>query len=204
MRTRHPRSWFSRSPSGRRLVAGLLAGLLLATEAGAVVTLVSGYSGTRRLTLRIGTASSGIVDTVNFTVPATSVGSGPVAASSGGVVFRMYMQVPLSKIPQSMATTVDSSVGLTCTTPASCGGTIIPFSDISWVVTPAPSGTYAGFDLQNGTFTGGTAQPLLGFSLIGGSGSVEVQATMNFTFANSTVYPAGTYQGRVTYTATLP
>lgn len=204
MRTRHSRSWFSRSPGERRLAAGLLAGLLLATEAGAVVTVVTGYFGTRRLTLRIGTANSGIVDTVSFDVPANSVGSGPVAASSGGVVFRMYLQVPANKMPQSMTTTVDSSVGLTCTTAATCGGTIIPFSDISWVVTPAPSGPYAPFDLQNGTFTGNTAQPLLGWTISGPGGTAEVLATMNFTFANSTVYPAGTYQGRVTYTTTLP
>jgi hypothetical protein len=127
-----------------------------------------------------------------------------VAASSGGVVFRMFLEVPSSKIPQSQTTTVNSTAGMTCTTPATCGTTVIPMSDISWVVTPAPSGTYAAFDLQDAAFDGGASQSLLSFSLVGAAGTVEVLTTMNFTFANNTVYPAGSYRGRVVYTTTVP
>jgi hypothetical protein len=72
-------------------------------------------------------------------------------------------------------------------------------------VSPAPSGTYAAFDLQNGTFNnGGGTQTLLSFSLTGAAGAVEVASTMNFTYANTVAYPAGTYIGTVTYTASLP
>ncbi|HEY0201606.1 MAG TPA: hypothetical protein VGC24_07930, partial [Burkholderiaceae bacterium] len=127
-----------------------------------------------------------------------------IAASSGGVVFRMFLQVPASKIPQQMTTTVTSPATLTCSS-GGCGSATIPFSDISWVVTPTPSGTYAALDLQNGQFiSGGGTQTLLSFSLINAAGTVEVLSTMNFFYANTSAYPAGTYAGTVTYTATAP
>ena len=35
------------------------------------------------------------------------------------------------------------------------------------------------------------------------SGSRQMSNTLNFTYANSTVYPAGTYRGNVRFTATM-
>lgn len=97
----------------------------------------------------------------------------------------MYMQVPLFNIPQPMTTTVTSPAALTCTT-GNCSGYSIPFSSIGWTVSPAPSGTYAAFDLQDGVFvSGGGTQTLLNFTLINASGTAGVASTMNFYYTNT-------------------
>lgn len=185
----------------------------LSESANAVVTVVTGYTGTRTLTLRVG-ATAG-VDTVQFNVQGAAVGNSQVyaAAVSGngsqvaavgtGVTFRMYMQVPSANIPQPMTTTVTSPAALTCSA-GNCSGYSIPFSSIGWTVTPAPSGTYAALDLQNGAFVGGGTQTLLNFSLITAAGTAEVASAMNFYYTNTVAYPAGNYTGTVTYTTSLP
>lgn len=204
-----------RSPLWPRAAVGLVTALCLVCEAGAVVTLTQGYNGTRTLTMRVGTPTAGTIDTVQFDVEnspsgnsrptAASVNGNGIAipASSGGVVIDMNMKVPSGNAPQSMTTTVSSPVALTCLL-GGCGGATIPFSSISWVVTPTPSGQYAAIDWKNGTFVGGTAQQVLSFTLSGGAGIVDAQSTLNFSYANTTAYPAGTYSGTVTYTASLP
>ena len=200
----------------RRCVASAVFLVLAAVgeHAGAVLTVTNGYLGTRTLTLRVG-ATSG-VDTVQFNVQGTTVGNSQVhappvggnataiAAVGTGVTFRMYMQVPLFNIPQPMTTTVTSPAALTCST-GNCSGYSIPFSSIGWTVSPAPSGTYAALDLQNGVFvSGGGTQTLLNFSLTTAAGAAEVASTMNFYYTNTVAYPAGTYTGTVTYTTSLP
>lgn len=162
-----------------------------------------------RLELQIGTPQPNVIDRVRFDVPAQNVGNATlVPASTGGVDALMRIALAGGE-QQSMRTTVDSSVGLQCATPASCGSTVIPFSDISWTVTPAPSGQYAQFDWQDGAFTGGATQQLLAFTFTSGNlpfwrrAVVTVASTLNFNYANSTIYPAGRYRGRVTYTTTL-
>ena len=186
----------------------------LGETAGAVVTLTTGYTGTRTLTLRVGAASG--VDTVQFNVQGAATGNSQVyaapvggsgssiAATGTGVTFRMYMQVPAINVPLPMTTTVTSPAALTCSA-GNCSGYSIPFSSIGWTVTPTPSGTYAAFDLQNGTFVnGGGTQTLLNFSLTTAAGAAEVASTMNFYYTNTVAYPAGTYTGTVTYTTSLP
>ena len=184
------------------------------SQAGAVVTITGGYFGPRTLTLRVGSTAG--VDTVQFNVVGSSTGNSlpagapiqgngtAIAASSGGVAFRMSMQLPIGSLSQAMTTTVTSPAALTCTG-GNCTGYSIPFSSISWTVSPAPSGPNAAFDLQNGTFAGGGTQTLLNFVVtFGGGSAVDVTSTMNFTYANTVAYPAGTYTGTVTYTASLP
>ncbi len=204
-------------PSAARRCVALAVFLVLAAlgeQAGAVVTVTTGYTGTRTLTLRVG-ATAG-VDTVQFNVQGAAVGNSQVyaapvsgnatsiAATGTGVTFRMYMQVPLFNIPQPMTTTVTSPAALTCST-GNCSGYSIPFSSIGWTVSPAPSGTYAALDLQNGVFvSGGGTQTLLNFSLTTAAGAAEVASTMNFYYTNTVAYPAGTYTGTVTYTTSLP
>lgn len=210
-----------RLPSRRRsslwpcAAAGLVTALCLFSEAGAVVTTACCYSGTRTLTLRVGTPTAGAIDTVQFNVGGASVGNSlpwaassngngtPVAASSGGVVISMNMQVPSGNLAQSVTTTVTSPAALTCIS-GGCGSTGIPFSKLSWTATPQSSD-----DFQNGTFNAGSTQTIQTgtfngylFQIIGGT--YDASSTLNFTYANDTAYPAGTYSGTVTYTATLP
>lgn len=197
-----------------RMAVVFLALAAVCGHAGAVITVTTGFVGTRTLTLRVGAVAG--VDTVQFNVIGASTGNSlpaaapihgngtAIAASSGGVTFRMLMQVPAGNVPQPMTTTVTSPAALTCTG-GNCTGYVIPFSSISWTVSPAPSGTYAALDLQNGTFvSGGGTQTLLAFTLTGAAGVIEVATTMNFSYANTLAYPAGVYSGTVTYTTSLP
>jgi len=190
-------------------------------DAGAVVTIITGYTGVRTLTMRVGTPVAGTVDTVQFDVvgattgnslpaAASVIGNGtPIAASSGGVAITIDMKVNNGNIIQPFSMTVTSPTALTCAS-GGCGGTTIPFSTISWVVSPAPSGANAAFDIQNGTFAGGTTQSLNTFAIGGGITTIPFAATVNFSsimsfsYANTTAFPAGNYSGTVTYTATLP
>lgn len=204
-----------RSPLGPRVVVGLVTALCLVAEAGAVVTITAGYTGNRSVTMRVGTPTAGSVDTVQFNVDGATVGNSQttaaasvngngsaVAASSGGVVAAVSMSVPNNRVPQSMTTTVTSPVSLTCIA-GGCVSATIPFSAISWVVTPAPTGPNAAFDFQSGAFTGGSTQTLIAFTLQS-AGTFSASSTLSFSYANTTAFPAGTYSGTVTYTATLP
>lgn len=204
-----------RSPLWPRAVAGFAAALCLAHEAGAVVTTACCYSGTRTLTLRVGTPTAGVMDTVQFnvgsapfnnsmpTAPSVNGNGTPIAASSGGVVIRMNMQVPVGNLTQSVTTTVLSPAALTCIS-GGCGGASIPFSKISWTANPQSSD-----DFQSGTFNPGPPQVIQSgtyrghlFGILGGT--YDASSTLNFIYANDTAYPAGNYSGTVTYTATLP
>lgn len=195
-----------------------LLGILLAVagcRAEAVVTTATFYFGTRTLTLRVGTATTGAIDNVQFDVGNTGLGNSmptaanphgngvPVAASTTPVQIRMNMQVPAGNIPQAVTTTVTSPVGLTCIS-GGCGAAVIPFSAISWVAAPAATG-----DFQNGTFAGGSTQTIQTYTLTGlgptlFGGTADVSTTLTFSYANTTAYPAGNYRGTVTYTASLP
>ncbi len=219
MDMRHPSRL--RSPLWPRAAVGLLTALCLASEAGAVITITQPYSGTRSITMRVGSLAT--VDTVQFNVAnptlgnslpfAASVnGSGTaIAASSGGVFIQVIASVRNSSPAQKYTITASSPATLTCLS-GGCGADSISFSDISWTMSAAPSGPNAAFDIQSGTFVAGSRQSLTTVSYasapdtidIGGSGTVDWQATMNFLYANTNPHLAGTYSGTVTYTAAFP
>lgn len=204
--------------SGRRRRGQAALGLLLAGAAcgaHAVVTTASFYFGTRTLTLRVGTATAGAVDTVQFDVGNTASGNAlptaanphgngvPVSASTPPVPIRLSLQVPPGNSPQTVTTTVTSPAALSCVS-GGCGSAVIPFTAISWVAAPAATG-----DFQNGTFAGGSTQTLQTYTLAGllpvlVGGTAEVSTTLTFSYANTTAYPAGNYRGTVIYTASLP
>lgn len=213
-------SFLRRSLIWARSVASLIATVSFVSDAGAVVTTACCYSGTRTLTLRVGTPTAGAIDTVQFNVDGASAGNSlptvassngngtPITATSGGVVIYMNMQVPVGNLAQSVTTTVTSPAGLTCIS-GGCSSTSIPFSKISWTATPQSSD-----DFQNGAFIAGSTQTIQSGALPGGGltgilisifgGTYTASSTLNFTYANDTAYPAGSYSGTVTYTATLP
>jgi hypothetical protein len=54
----------------------------------------------------------------------------------------------------------------------------------------------------SGTFSGGANQLLLLFLAGGSSGAItRREDVLSYSYANSTAYPAGIFQGSVTYTA---
>lgn len=199
---------------------GLAALVGCVFDASAVVTVTTGYTGVRTLTMRVGTPTAGAVDTVQFNVVNPTVGNSlttapsvngngvAIVASSGGVPITMNMRVPNGNLVQSFRMTVTSPPALTCIS-GGCGSTTIPFSTISWIATPTPSGNNSQFDFQSGTFAAGSTQSMNGFSTttnttLGFAATVDFSSTLNFSYSNVTAYPAGVYSGTVVYTATLP
>lgn len=200
----------------KRLPWFLLIGLLLVKDAGAVFTF--GSLTTRRIiTMQVGSANSGTINSVTFDVNNSAVNPSPVGVTgvpsntpgtlatspANGVLVSMTAQIPTvsSNSWTNVVLTVNSSAGLMCVGGSGCGSTIIPFSTVSWTSYNKDT-TYPGLDIQDGAFTGSASQTLTNFYVAGGS--VTMQNVLVFQYANTTLYPAGQYNGRVTFTASMP
>ncbi|QMV75627.1 hypothetical protein HS961_04645 [Comamonas piscis] len=197
------------------------AGLVLlacgfSVPANAVITTVSDSGNTYALSLQVGSAAG--TDTVQFNVTGNKVGLTPTpVAGTPAIDISVTPIRPATSASAARPVTlrVDSSVGLSCQS-GPCGATIIPFSKISWSASNT-SGAGAG-DIQSGQFTGAANQqlasfnanatfcsfPLIIFCLGWTYQSNAISATrLTFSFANDTIYPAGTYQGAVYFTASM-
>jgi hypothetical protein len=93
--------------------------------------------------------------------------------------------------PASATLSVSSPGTLTTT-----GGDTIPFSQISWTV--AAPGSANPNVISAGTFSGASQ------TLATVSANTYVENCHSFSYANSALQAAGTYNGRVTYTMTSP
>lgn len=200
--------------------AGALLFASLAAPAGAVLQVVEDNGTTYSLFLRVGSASG--VDTVTFNVAGNQAGLAmtPVAGASSQPIdvyvtpVRNVSTDGTSSTARTVSLRVDSSAGLACQTASTCGSTVIPFTQISWTSNSSDSG-----DIGSGAFTGSTNQEIArfnanattctSFSIFGwcflwayNYQTRQMNATrMTFSYANSAVYPAGTYRGRVVFTA---
>lgn len=170
----------------------------------------SSYLSARRLTLQVGSTDL-TVDRVTIEVPGNAISpnstlvsgnsNGPSTSPSGGVEIRAYMGYTNTASSNEFRLTVDSSVGLTCVAGSGCGSTLMPFSTIGWTAYNNDS-IYPTFDIQTGQFNGSNAQTLANFYVSGGS--LTMTNVLVFHYNSTTIYPAGQYTGRVTYTAALP
>jgi FlaG/FlaF family flagellin (archaellin) len=190
------------------LLIGCGLGLGLMSEACAVFTFLPFHT-PRRITLQVGSAGA-TIDKVTFDVTnanvapsptaVTGVSNGPAVTPAGGVQIVMTAEYPTTVGSTQVTLNVDSSTSLSCTA-GGCGSTLIPFTTISWTAFNHDA-TYPTLDIQNGTFTGAAGQTLTNFFVTGGS--IQMSNVLQFSYANSTLYPAGQYTGRVTYTAVIP
>ncbi len=204
--------------SARRRFLGsfFLLALFLPFAAQAWILSV-GNNTPRRLFLTVGNGSNladnATVNLVSVTVPVTQIGSGgPQAMTSNSTQANStYDNFPMCNPPaqiyfgalyQRQTTAQPASATLQVTSPAnltSAGGDTIPFSEISWTVS-GPAGDANPGAIPAGSFpAGGGTQTLV----------TVTQGTLRdnchtFTFANSALRAAGTYDGRVTYTLTSP
>ncbi|WP_020395319.1 hypothetical protein [Thiolinea disciformis] len=184
------------------------------SDANAVFTWFSSAP-VRSLTLRVGSNTSA-VDTVVFDVqnanlapspsattgvPNTSTTLSPVIANGVDVVVRAAVRSTDTSRAIGLNLQVSSSAGLTCVSGSGCGSTIIPFNTISWIAYHHATSPYETYDIQNGTFNGST-QTLFIFSFSGAS--FQTAQALVFSYSNSTLYPAGQYKGRVTFTTAMP
>ncbi|MEZ5537018.1 MAG: hypothetical protein R3F02_15525 [Thiolinea sp.] len=190
----------------KRLYLGLLISLLLVSDVWAVF-IFAPLQNRRSLALQVGSAGN-TVNTVVFdvsgmtlapnSVPVTGISDGPNTTPAGGV--EVTLEAGLFAQTQVILT-VDSSAGLSCVGGSGCGSTIIPFNTVSWTSFNNDA-TYPTFDIQDGVFTGGSSQTLTNYYVNGGS--VTMSNVLLFEYDNATLYPSGQYQGRVTFTASMP
>lgn len=173
---------------------------LAALPAGAVTVAIA--NGAPQIQLRIG-ATGGTISMVTFTVPAATAGDGtPVigttnaaAGSAQGASFpacaannvRVWARARGAP-PNSRTATlqVNSSGAVTS------GANAIPFTDFAWITSSGP-------EIPSGAFSGSAAQTLMSFM-----NSREVGMCLQFRFLNTTIYPAGTYNGQLTFNLNMP
>jgi len=138
-----------------------------------------------QLHLAVGTLGP-TVDTVTFTVPANLVGTGTSIAGSQTVLIEVAAR-------RSGGTGGPTTVLLVAnsSTPLTSGANTIPMTEISW--------TSANGIIPSGTFNGTATQQV--FSFFAPNGTTRQEDTHTFFYANTRVYPAGTYTSTVTYTA---
>jgi len=201
------------------LVAAGLAVALVAwgAPAGAVILQVT-TTGTYAISLRVGQAVG--VDTVVFTVPGANVGRSIAVTGAPAIdVYVTPVRPPslLDFTPRPVRLTVNSATALTCQSGSGCGTATIPFTQIQWVAS-ANSNAASG-DIQSGRFAGTGTQQISAFNANAGTALLcdggilglllcpvtnTMSATrMTFSYDNDTLYPAGTYTGRVVFTATM-
>lgn len=196
---------------GVRVALGLIAVLLMTSDVWAVFTF-SPLTTKRSITMQVGSSLYGTVNSVNFTVNNTAVSPNPApvtgvpsttastAATSptGGTLVSLTAKMPGTTL---VTLNVDSAAGLACVGGSGCGSTIIPFNTISWTSYNHDT-TYPTFDIQDGTFNGSSSQNLTAYYVSGAS--VTMSNVLIFQYSNATLYPAGQYSGRVTFTASMP
>ena len=194
-------------PLRAAVAIALLAGL--APRADAVFTYAPTSSAAYGITLQVGSAAA--IDEVVFNATGTNAGlaTGTAIAGSQSITIRISPARPGRLLPESRPVTLTATVpaGLTCTTSATCGTNVIPFGAISWVSTDATSPGQG--DIQRGAFAAGGVQTLASFDaatttvLILNGDTRFMSNTLTFQYANTTVYPAGSYSGTVRFTATM-
>lgn len=216
---RHARA--NRSIAARLIALPLL--LLLTISPASAFTIVITPAAPRTIYLQVGVGSftgfyssggtpqdNSTINVVSLTVPAAQVGTGVSqtmtsnsTASNSFYDNRVFCSTPnqvyIGGFYRRADATAGSAATLRATKPANlvnASGDTIPFSQISWTSSgigdagaqPFPSGTFAA-----GTQTIGTI-PRNRWS----------ESCHTFRYANTSLRPAGTYTGRVTYTLTAP
>lgn len=140
---------------------------------------------TPRISIRVG-AGGNRISTVEFTVPATDIGSDNPVTGIPSIRIRLVIRGPAASPVTGILSADSYSNPLT-----SNRGNTIPFSDISW--------TSSNGDIPSGTFTESTSQILATFQ-----SSRQIIDTHTFTYANTGAVAEGVYAGRVVYTWAAP
>ena len=144
------------------------------------------------VSLRVGTAGTGVFDTITFSPTAAQVEAGttPISGTGGDLTGGAVTAIVRGNNGQVALTAVSSAGGL------ASGTDVIPFSQIT---TTATGGTgLAAPILTNGASVAAVSPTLTGTKITNQS------ATWTYRYLNSAVVAAGTYAGTVTYTATMP
>ncbi len=143
------------------------------------------------LRFQLGAAGSTPAVAFNGSVTAANVGTGAVSADSvtnGGSASNGIDQVYYRLLSNLGGTNVQ--IGATGVGTLTNGTDTIPYTTIGATTTPSTGG--------------GIVMPVAGAAttVLPTGGLIDEAGTWAYTFSNATVYPAGTYTGAITYTAT--
>jgi hypothetical protein len=177
--------------------------------------LTIGNNTPRRIFLNVGNGSqladNATVNLVSVTVPAAQVGTGVAQqmtsnSTQANSTYDNYLmcnppaQVYVAALYQRQTAGQSANATLQVTSPAnltSAAGDTIPFSQVSWSVTGPAADTAPGA-IPAGSFSGATQ-----FLVTVAQGTLRDNCH-TFSYANTAIPAAGTYDGRVTYTLTSP
>lgn len=199
----------------------LAAILMLTTASSANAWILAINPGTRQIYIQVGNGTytggnhnvggtpvnNPTVNVVSANVPAASLGNGtPVAMNSNSAAANSFLdgfnvcnpptQVYIGGWVRVPGTTGTGVMSVSTPTNLTNGaGDTVPFSSISWSSTANGNATA---HIAAGTFNGATV------ALASIAANTWVENCMTFSYANSSVYPAGTYTGRAVYTLSLP
>lgn len=216
-----PRLRFFASPRWHPCSLALAAALSLGIATAAQAYTVAIGTGTKAAYLRVGDGSmtggfynaGGVptanttVNLVSVTVPAASVGNATAQAMTGsgrltsdydGYAFCNTGQVYIAAFFRLPTATVQNAT-LRVTTPTTLtttGGDTIPITQISW--TSSGNGDTGAQPFPAGTFAGGTQ------TLATLASNTWAESCHTFSYANSAIVAAGTYNARATYTLATP
>lgn len=184
-----------------RTLAAALASSLASLPAGALTVAIGNAA--PEIALRVGAAGA-TISLVTFTVTAATAATGnPIVgttnaaagsaqapnfgAACGANNVRIWARArSTAALPRTATLTVNASGGLTS------GANTIPFTNFDWI-------TSGGGEIASGAFSGAASQNLLSFGT-----SQEISVCLQYRFLNATVYPAGTYNGQLTYNLLMP
>lgn len=207
-----------RLPSrAQRLLAGLLVLSAALPAASAHAWSLTLAAASRRVFLHVGNGTAeGNNGTINLVTAnltgAQLLGGAPLAMTSNSTQSASLYgdgyttcPTPASQVMvgasyrRSSATNGPASATLRVTSPASlsnAAGDTIPFTQISWTV--AAPGSNNPNVIPAGTFNGATQ------TLATVPANTYIENCHTFSYANSAIRAAGTYNGRVTYTLSSP
>jgi hypothetical protein len=201
-----------------RIACLAFATILLAPSAGHAY-LVSISSGAKSMFLQVGTGTmtggsfqsggtagnNATINTVGVTVPAASVGAGPIGMTPNVIVVNSpwdnYAFCPYPApvyVGGYYRAPGGGSATLAVRSPAALvsGANTISFNNISWISAGASDATPT---IPSGTFIAGTTQTLLSIAR-----NNWFESCLTFTYANAAAVPAGTYTQQVVYSLTAP
>lgn len=180
--------------------------------------LIGITSGTKSIFLQVGTGTmtggtfkaggtpgnNATVNTVSVTVPAASVGSGPLGMTPNVIVVNSpwdnyaFCPYPAPVYVGGFYRGSTGSATLAVMSPANLvsGANTLSFNTISWVSSGASDATPT---IPSGTFAAGTTQTLLMIA-----NNFWFESCLTFTYANAAVIPSGTYTQQVVYSLTAP
>jgi len=163
------------------VAVGLICSLTEMRQAFAVTVVIA--NGAPQIRLRVGAAGV-TISLVTFTLTASNAGNGTAINGTPNITIIAEAR-GLVADSRNATLTVNSSAAMIS------GADAIPMSVISWTTNDAA--------FPVGTFSGGVGQVLTTFQ-----NSRTRTTAHTFRYANTQIFPAGTYNGQVTYTLSMP